>query len=486
VTLHAAAIRGTVSDYQTGHLLSRALVSLDPVYGTAGGARSVRTDRYGNFEFPSLAAGAYLVTASRRYFIPMQYGQKRWNSAGVPIAVAEGDVPFLNIALFRFGAVAGTVVDENDVGLPELEVAAYRNTRPPQLVTTAKADERGMYRIYGLDPGSYLVRSVGEKSDEGSFLPTFARETQIVDQAYPVEIAINQQVNGINVRPMQGVLYTLSVEISPPYPPPPITVTLASDMGRKTTHSYSNSFSGLPAGQYEVFAETQPTADFPMMGLYTRFSLTKDTGLTLGLQEVRPTTFSFPGAPMNAVQSGDVQVLVRRKDLAGPGPAALLNLDRNRALLPPGPWQLALVPLSGYYAQSFLGPRATWSPDRRADGWNDIVVDGYSSVRFSLSPNCGAVHGLVKSEGQPVAGAPVFLESVDLPPERRVTETYSTRTDMNGQYRIGNLAPGNYRVLATFEYLSADAAIMTAANARPFKIDERTDVPQDLDLYVLR
>jgi hypothetical protein len=488
VTLHAATIRGTVADSQTGRLLSRRLVSLEPVNGTPATVRSVRTDRYGNFEFSSLFAGAYLVTASRRYFIPVQYGQKRWNSAGVPILVTENDAPFLNIQLFRFGAVAGTVVDENEVGLPELEVAAYRNTRPPQLVTSAKADERGAYRIYGLDPGVYLLRTVGHKSDEGSFLPTFARETQTVDQASLVDVAVNQQVNGINVRPMQGALYTLSVEISPPFKygdpprPPPITVTLAYDMGRQTTQSYSNSFSGLQAGQYEIFAETKPVAGFPGFGLYARLSITKDTSFSYGLQEIRPTSFTILGAPGAVVDSSAVQVLARRKDLAGAGPSMVLPLDRRSALLAPGPWQLALIP-SGYYVQSFSGPRTVWPPAGRADGWNDAVIDSYASVRFTLSPNCGAVHGFVKSRGEPVAGAPVFLENVDLPVERRVRETYSTRTDLHGLYSISGLAPGNYRVLATFEYLQVDGAVMDSAGARSFKIDERTDAPQDLELY---
>jgi hypothetical protein len=483
-SLPAASIRGTVSEYQTSRLLARALVTLEPVYGTPGEARSVRTDRYGNFEFSSLPAGAYLVTATRRYYIPVQYGQKRWNSAGFPVTLADSDVPFLTIQMFRYGAVAGTVVDENDVGLPEQEIAAYTNTRPPQLVASAKADERGMYRIYGLEPGSYLVRTKGEKSDEGSFLPTFARETLTVDQAYPIDVAVNQQVDNINVRPIQGVLYSLSVLISDPYrdpEPPPITVTLASDMGRRTTKTYDSRFTGLMPGQYEIFAETPPFEGHPPYGLYLRFAVSKDTDLGLSLQEIRPTSFSFVGASMN-----DIQVLARRKDLAGPGPAAVLSFDRNSAMLAPGPWQLALMPLNGYYVQNFFGPRTAYSRDQRADGWNDTVVSGYGSVRFTLSPNCGSVHGMVKSAGEPVAGAPVFLESVDLPVEKRITETYSTRTDMHGQYRITGLAPGNYRVLATFEYLKADTALMTAANAHAFRIEERNDTPQDLDLYGIR
>ena len=50
----------------------------------------------------------------------------------MPVTVGENDSAVLNIRLPRYGAIAGTVLDENDVGLPEHDVIAYRNTQPPR------------------------------------------------------------------------------------------------------------------------------------------------------------------------------------------------------------------------------------------------------------------------------------------------------------------------------------------------------------------
>src|SRR5215475_3052111 len=117
-SLHAAAIRGVVVEHATGRPLARAMVVIQPIAGTQAATQSVRTDLYGAFEFPPLPGGAYLVLASRRSFAPAQYGQKQWKGSGVPVVVEDNGTAVLGIRLQRFGSITGTVLDENDVGLP--------------------------------------------------------------------------------------------------------------------------------------------------------------------------------------------------------------------------------------------------------------------------------------------------------------------------------------------------------------------------------
>ena len=150
---HAAILRGTVVEAQTGKALAGALVVLEPVTGTPGEPASVRTSVYGTFEFSRLAGGSYLITASRRGFAPVHYGQRRWKAAGIPITLEPAGSALISVALPRYGAISGFVLDENDVGLPEHEVVAYRATQPPQLAARAQADDRGRYRLSGLEPG---------------------------------------------------------------------------------------------------------------------------------------------------------------------------------------------------------------------------------------------------------------------------------------------------------------------------------------------
>jgi hypothetical protein len=484
----AAVIRGTVVENQSGHPLARTLVALQPVAGTAGQPQSVRTNLYGTFQFAPVPAGSYLVSASRAGFASVQYGQKQWKSSGIPIQVGENDSPHLSMRLQRFGAITGTVLDENDVGLPEYEVVVYRNKRPPQLVTRAKSDDRGVFHLYGLEPGSYLVRASSKEFEEGGYLPTFSKESQIVEQAYAVEVELDQQVDRIEVRPNPGRLFTFTVEVVPyplnAVPQPPVTLTLVSDVGRETVQAATHRFGPLPAGQYELFTQAPLHGRVGIQGDYRRVTISRDTSVSFDLHEVPEMPFSFAGAPSDL---SSPQVLGRRRDLAGETVPELVKLTKNRVQLAPGPWEVALVPPAGLYVSGFSGPGYQPPSDRRADGWNEFLSGwGGPGVRFTLSSSPGAVHGQVKSGGDPVAGAPVFLEPFDLEPRRRVTDTIVTRTEKDGQYRFSGLAPGNYRVLSSFEYRMPDSPTMENAGAKLVKVEEGRDVQQDLDLFVIR
>ena len=57
---------------------------------------------------------------------------------------------------------------------------------------------------------------------------------------------------------------------------------------------------------------------------------------------------------------------------------------------------------------------------------------------------------------------------------------------MRGQYRFEGLAPGTYRILSTFEYLTPDVETMDFARALPVTIDTRNELSRDVDLYVIQ
>jgi hypothetical protein len=483
--LDAAVIRGTVVENRTGQPLSRATVTLEPVPGSAGAKMTAHTNRFGFFEFAGEPAGIYLLQASRMAFFPAQYGQKRWNSSGTPLVLTESETPFVTIRLLRFGSITGTVVDENDVGMPEFEVSAYLNVRPAQLAAKATSDDKGMYRIYGLLPGNYVVRTMGKQVDDAGYKPTYGRETDLLDQARTVDVEIEQQVEAGNLRPLPGKLFSLALSAAPLDPDNvPVTLTLASEMGRQIVQAGAHVFTGLPPGDYEAFA--QAPSDPPLLqGDYQRISLGADSSVSWPIKRVPPVTFRFEGVPLGADSGGRMRVLARRKDLAGTYDTRVLTGDS--APLAPGRWEFAVDPMDGYYVSGFSasGP-FSYRRNPHVEGWNEVTVTSRgASVRFTLSANVSSLRGLVKDAGDPVVGAPVFLEPMDLEPAQRVTGTYVAITDTRGQYRFASLAPGRYRVLSSFEYQMPDSKTMENAGAREVRIDTRTDVSQDLDLYAI-
>jgi hypothetical protein len=107
-------------------------------------------------------------------------------------------------------------------------------------------------------------------------------------------------------------------------------------------------------------------------------------------------------------------------------------------------------------------------------------------LRFTLSADPSSIHGTVKNSDDRVPNAPVYLEAYDLAEGRRVAELRTAISDMRGQYRFDELAPGGYRILATFEYLAPDVSVMSEAGAQTLTVDAHADVARDLDLYTIR
>jgi hypothetical protein len=491
-TLEAAVIRGVVVEHMTGKPLMRANVTVLPIPGTPGSILSVRTDRFGGFTFSSLAAGAYAVNVGRFGFATTQYGQKEWKSAGRPIVLEASESAFLNVRLRRLGSITGTVVDEEDVGLPDHEVIVYRDTQPPELVTRARTDDRGNYRLSGLMPGKYLVRSVGKQYDEGAYLPTFSRETAEAEQALRFEVNLDEQTNHANLKPRPGRLISISGVVSLSAPGLPMTVTLVNDMGRHEQKGFSPMvrfrFDNMPPGEYELFGKASDGT--PAGALFSGYrAITappgKDVNLSMQLAEVHGTGVQLRDKKGGAVDLSQIQVLARTRDLAGAGDTQ--PIQASPAMLAPGRWELALAPNPSYAALEFIGPLYAREPGP-AYGWHEIFVTAYPrGARWILSNAPAGVRGIVSSPGHdPVAGAPVFLEEIGVDSRKRLIEIHTTRTDLRGQYHFAGLTPGSYRLLATFEYQMPDSAAMEVARAQSVRVDDGQVAQLDLELYEIR
>ena len=121
----AAVIGGVVLDRATGRPLARSLVTLRPVEGVGGNPQTVRAGHNGQFAF-TVSAGIYLLRATRNGFAPFQYGQRDWNSAGKPMSVEQDGSLYLDIRLRRYAAISGSLLDENEIGIPDQKVEIGR------------------------------------------------------------------------------------------------------------------------------------------------------------------------------------------------------------------------------------------------------------------------------------------------------------------------------------------------------------------------
>jgi hypothetical protein len=497
--MHAAVIRGVVVENSSGKALARTPITLTPLPGTNAGTQIQRSTVYGNFEFAGVPAGAYIVSAARRGFPPVQYGQKSWRGAGAPVVVAEDQSMFLNIRMPRYGGITGTVVDENDAGMPEHEVVAYLMAKPPRLVTRAQADERGVFRISGLMPGRYLVRSAARLYEDMGYVPTFAKETIQVEDASFVDVDLDHDSGEVRVRPQQGRLHNISGEAScaavAGAPPPHATITLVSDMGRENVGGVCPGvpfhFTSKPPGQYEIWASSDVGAcnNVPPVrcGAYFSFKIDdKDYQRDFPLLPSAEVGISFYG-PKGRIDPKNFAVQMRRVDLAGESPPEKELIKNGRESVFQGPWQFRMMPNPQYVATRFRGCRMTErGGGGRGDGWNEVLIDSRScGVTFWVA-SPATIRGTVTNAHDPVPGAPVFLEAWDPHEQRRIGELHVVRADMFGKYELTGLAPGAYRLVSTFEFLSPEQMDIDGMLPLTVKVEEGREQQQDVDLFVIR
>jgi hypothetical protein len=492
--LHAAVIRGVVVEHSSGKALARTQVTLTPLPGTRGEPQTLRSNIYGNFEFPGLPAGAYIVSAERRGFPPIQYGQKNWRAAGTPVVVAVDQSTFLSIRMPRYGAITGMVVDENDVGMPEHDVVAYHYAKPPRLAARAQADDRGVFRITGLLPGRYLVRTVARLYEDGGYLPTFFKETMRVDDATFLDVDLDREAGEARVRPFPGKLYSLSgmVFCLLPGPPPasgtiPATVMLVSDVGRESISTFcpggTYNFASKPPGPYEIWAATDDG-----QGAYLNFNLEdRDWKQNFPLLRMASVSVLYRGPQGQRVDSSSVVLQMRRVDLAGESPPEKQQVTNGSAQVTQGRWQFRMLPSANYVAMDFRGCRGERPEGGRADGWNEVIINQRScQMAYTLSSHPTSIRGTVATGHDPIGGAPVYLEPWDPVNRKRLGDPRSARSDMRGQYELIGLAPGTYRLVSTFEYLNPEAGDIDEMRPRTVVVEEGRDQQQDIDLFVIR
>src|SRR6185436_14007003 len=124
------------------------------------------TDDTGVFDFAGLPAGRYTLSAAKSGVIGLSYGQRRPLQAGTPLQLLDGQqLKGIDFALPRGGVISGRVSDETGDVMPGVMVSVMRyqylqGDRRLVPAGNAQTDDRGIYRVWGLNPGDYYVSAV--------------------------------------------------------------------------------------------------------------------------------------------------------------------------------------------------------------------------------------------------------------------------------------------------------------------------------------
>jgi len=192
-----ARVSGVVVSAEDGRRpIRRAMVSLE-----GPSQISQITDDDGRFMFENLAPGEYAVTATRAGFLPAEYGARRPGRLAARLSIAaNATVSAVTLYMSRGAVIEGLVRDVNGQPAANVGVVVTPPANVTQFVTglsqTWMTDDRGVYRAYGLAPGSYVVFAI----------PPVVRRGEIVQPS---------------VSAMDAAFRALTERLSAPSPTPP-------------------------------------------------------------------------------------------------------------------------------------------------------------------------------------------------------------------------------------------------------------------------
>ena len=157
------------------------------------------TSSDGSASFDCLRASDYIVEVSKRSYVVERFGDRR--ALRMSATVREGQLNELPVVVLRrLAAAVGTVADEHGEPMEGVTVRAlavrYVNGRSSTVPAGAEAqtDDRGQFRVYGLQPGAYLLAASvdvvpsGASGDASAYVPSYFPGTADAGSAEHVRI----------------------------------------------------------------------------------------------------------------------------------------------------------------------------------------------------------------------------------------------------------------------------------------------------------
>jgi hypothetical protein len=488
----AGTIQGIVLEQASGRPLTRTVVRLDPVPQAGGGGAkgqplTTRAGRSGQFAFPDVAPGLYLIHALRDGYFEAAYGQRLATGRGTPVEVTPDSKLFAELRLRHKGALTGRVFDENGVGAAGVSVLAYRARLPLRTAGSAVSDDRGVYRIHGLEPGKYWIRSGAFTLDDGSgWLPTFGLQGLEAGGARVHSVTVDADTPDADVNPDPGALFHLSGVIACEGDKA-VIVTLSSETGRQSTQTACAKryqFDGLAPAAYEVLATMQDASASGFMELF--LDRDSDSGSVQVLQ-TPPITIEVRRAGSSTLADIPVTLIGRRQDLSET--VASREIKGPRTALSPGNWELRARAPAGMFVESvtsFPGaPRRPWKTEHLSD-WYEAFIEPRtpSRIRITVSDKAGQITGAVIVDGKPVPGVPVFLWPVDQSARRSISGPLQALTNTEARFRFDNLPAGEYRILASFDVNEIDEELIQMSAAPAVHVEASQTATIELPIWI--
>lgn len=481
----------------SGQPIPNAAVYLRKAGPPTSPSRALGTDEDGKFHADDLASGSYSVSAYAPGYVPATEALEREY-------YRTGDAVTLRV--MKGGVITGTVTNSSGEPVVGVRITQLRvrdgESRPirgaGQSGNSTQTDDRGVYRIYGLAPGSYLVlaRGAGQMSyppsTYDSDVPTYYPSTTR-DAAAEVVVRAGQEAAGIDIRYRGDRGYIVSGMLSGALGEDSsgfrgVAVSLAhKSSGVIESRAYvqlraGRGFAvyGVPDGDYELIAQMDVGAENSAASA-PRHVVVKGsdvTGIELSLAplgsvagravlERIPDAERPPECKAKRTAWLDELVLTARrdekagaKDQPSPGVAAPNDASPDEKgefkipSLAAGRYRIETrLPAEDWFVRSMTkaGPAASKQNDVAAAGLAISISQRVTDLTVTLAEGAATLRGMVipASEG---ARLPAQLQVHLVPAEPESADDAirfaEVRVDSEGAFSLTNLAPGRYYVQA--------------------------------------
>ena len=508
---------GSISGYVT---LNGKPVQGIPVIAVAGdnfnrrnaGARAV-TDNDGRYRLFGLPAAQYEIMPIAPNLILSEQGADFRNYAGgnmIFLAPPE-EVTDVDFHLVRGAVITGRISDADGKPVIEEQVhlqivdsnGAIKNELDRYVQSNYQmfqTDDRGVYRIYGLPPGRYIV-SVGSDATviSGVGRSSYFRQafySDATDAAKPTVIELSQgsEASNIDIRVgRRSQSYSVAGHVIDAETGQPVSgVRPTYGLVAKNQETSGSFFGGFP---------TNPRGEFRMDGLqpghYTLYVSSRFEG---GNYYSDPIFFDVIDSDVTNLEIKAIQgvsingVVVSESDANknSPGQFAELRITANvsspstqqayiasstnggwSAIAPDGSFNIS--GLRSGKARLFI--YAPGNPNQRSFFITRIERDGIdvtsgleiqpgqslSGLRVFVTYGTGIIRGTIKFEGGVLPANARLFVGIRREGSRPDNFEGGTGADARGHFIISNLAPGTYEVRLSFEFSTS-----VGPSVRPF------------------
>lgn len=478
-------IQGTVLSGATGRTLRRAQVVLKPA-DSKGTALYQTTDDSGAFTFPSVAPGRYVITVQRDGYLPLSSGHIGEYKMPPIFSVSSGQT--IDSFVFRMtpqGVVTGKVKFDDAEPAANVAVQLYRSYYDRghhgyATAASARTDDRGEYRVHGLEPGTYYVAALyqapprppgaaeqtrtdalGNPLPELSYAVTFFPQVQKMSDAVPVNVAAGDEVGGIDIfltlvhtvhirgrvfsAVKGGVVANPSVTLR--WNDPDNTASVSAPINVVIDKDQNFDIQGVTAGPYLLLATGADggAALTGRMPINVGDADVENADLVIGPYSLWTGKIHLDDDD-STLPEGLIVALVPRRSTASP---SRTNVSET------GEFSVPFVPDETYDLYVLSAPENSYlksvriaNAERLGQGLEASLGDPAPSLDVRLSSKGGQVIGKAVTADPKVVASGATVALIPDPPAGRVQAYQTTQVDEYGNFVLHGVPPGKYVVVA--------------------------------------